>query len=359
MTEQQPFEPDWVSPPGDTIADALEELKMSQADLAQRSGFTRKHINGLIRGRVAITAEAALKLEAVLGEPASFWLRRESHYREALARRTALVEASDNKAWLRELPLKWMSQRGWLPGEAESREDEVAQCLRFFGVASVPAWREACAAPVVAFRAAPKAKKQIGAVAAWLRKAHLDAAQIESEPFNKTEFEHALPELRRLTREADPKVFVPRLQQICAGCGVAVVLVPAPPGCPVHGATRWIAPDKALLALTLRYKTNDQLWFSFFHEAGHILKHGKRLLVIEGLDGVDTELEEEANRFAADLLIPPAAAQQLRRLRSIAEVDAFAKSIDVAPGIAVGRMQKEGWIDWSKMNGLKTRYGWT
>ena len=81
MTSTQPFQPDWVSPPGDTIGDALEELRMSQADLALRTGFTRKHVNRLVKGNVAITAEAAVRLEAVLGEPASFWLSREAQYR--------------------------------------------------------------------------------------------------------------------------------------------------------------------------------------------------------------------------------------------------------------------------------------
>ncbi|MFN8491179.1 MAG: hypothetical protein U0350_26520 [Caldilineaceae bacterium] len=29
----------------------------------------------------------------------------------------------------------------------------------------------------------------------------------------------------------------------------------------VCGATRWLTPNKALLQLSLRYKTNDHLWF--------------------------------------------------------------------------------------------------
>lgn len=94
MTSQARFEVDWVSPPGDTIADALEELGMTQAEFAARTGFSRKHVNGLIRGSVAITAETALKLEAVLGAPGSFWLRREIEYREDLARKKTLDEAS-------------------------------------------------------------------------------------------------------------------------------------------------------------------------------------------------------------------------------------------------------------------------
>ena len=80
------FQPDWVSPPGDTISDLLEERGWTQAELANRTGFTTKHINLLITGKAAITEETALKLERVLGSTAQFWLRREAQYREALAR---------------------------------------------------------------------------------------------------------------------------------------------------------------------------------------------------------------------------------------------------------------------------------
>jgi hypothetical protein len=68
--------------------------------------------------------------------------------------------------------------------------------------------------------------------------------------------------------------------------GVAVALVPHPQGCPVWGATRWIAPERAVLQLSLRYKTNDHLWFPIFHGAAHILRHGKKLLFLEGADSV-------------------------------------------------------------------------
>jgi Zn-dependent peptidase ImmA (M78 family) len=68
------------------------------------------------------------------------------------------------------------------------------------------------------------------------------------------------------------------MQELCAGAGVAVVFVPALPKTGVSGATRWINSNKALIQLSLRYRTDDHLWFTFFHEAGHILLHGKKEL---------------------------------------------------------------------------------
>jgi HTH-type transcriptional regulator/antitoxin HigA len=94
MTEgKQTFRPDWISPPGETIADLIEEREWSQADLAERLGYSTKHISLLINGKAPITEKTALKLENVLGSSASFWLSREAQYRAKLARQEA--EAAD------------------------------------------------------------------------------------------------------------------------------------------------------------------------------------------------------------------------------------------------------------------------
>lgn len=82
MTETtRSFTPDWVSPPGDTIADLLEERDWTQAQLAEALGCTKEHITLLINGNASINEEIALKLEQVLGSTAAFWLSREAQYR--------------------------------------------------------------------------------------------------------------------------------------------------------------------------------------------------------------------------------------------------------------------------------------
>ena len=116
--------------------------------------------------------------------------------------------------------------------------------------------------------------------------------------------------------------------------------------------------DRALIALSLRHTTNDHLWFTLFHEAGHILKHGKKATFVDGLDGLDAEHEDEADRFAANQLIPPAAAQKLQGLRSEQEVKAAAEALGIAPGIVVGWMQQENWLPRTHLNGLKVSYQW-
>ncbi len=359
MAENQtPFAPDWLSPPGDTIADVLDERGWSQAEFAQRIGYTPKHVNQLLHGKASISEDTALRLERVLGSTARFWLQREAEYREALARRAEAIALSSESVWLGELPLDDMIRFEWITDYRHNPAAQVGECLSYFGVASVAAWRERYVAPIAAYRASKRYARQPGAVAAWLRQGERRAAAINLAPFQRKVFQEKLDELRSLTNEPDPEIFVPKMTDLCASAGVAVVLEPAPHACPVSGAVRWLTPETALLMLSLRYKTNDQLWFPFFHEAGHLLLHGKRLtfLETEGEPGDDDEVE--ADTFGRDFLIPPARARQLVGMRSEAAVIQFASEIGIAPGIVVDRMQKEGWLPWTHLNGLKVRYTW-
>jgi len=353
------FSPDWISVPGDTILDLIEEKSWSQAEFAKRIAYTTKHVSQLINGKAPITEDTALKLEHVLGSTARFWLNREVQYREVLARSAALVKLEDDVAWLKELPISHMVKFGWV-NKCASKALQVSACLSFFGVASVDSWRNQYAGPLAAFRASDVFEKKTGAVAAWLRQGERVATEIFTEPFDKKLFKETLVELRKLTAEVDPAVFIPQLVDLCAKAGVAVVIQPAPVGCPVSGATRWIAKDKALLMLSLRHKTNDHLWFSLFHEAAHLLLHGKKMLFIE-MKGLDGAHEDEADKFARDFLIPPAHRDRLIMLgHTKTDITSFAKELGIAPGIVVGRMQNEKTLPWpTTLNALKVTYEWS
>lgn len=358
MSETTQYRPRSVSPPGDTLVDLLEERVLTQVDLATRMGRPLKTINELVKGKLGITAETALQLERALGTPAHFWLSREALYRESLARKADAEQSEVDKSWLREIPLREMIKLRWVSSASDAAQ-QVGQCLAFFGVASVGAWRDEYGDFVAEFRKSEKTKSDIGAISAWLRKGELEAARISCRRFDRAAFLESLSKIRALTSESDPAVFGPELVRLCANAGVALVLVPAPKGCPASGATRWLSPHQALIQLSLRYKTNDQLWFTFFHEAGHILRHGKKLLFLEET-GLDGEREVEADRFASDFLIPPPEYEQLLlgSLRS-EEVVSFAHRLGIAPGIVVGRLQHDKHIRWSELTKLKHRYTWS
>jgi len=352
------FSPDWVSPPGDTILDLLEERGWKQNEFAERIGFTTKHVSHLISGKSSLTEDAAIRLERVLGSTARFWMSREVQYREALAQENAIELLEKDVDWLKELPVANMVKFGWV-NRYTKKAQQVSELLKFFGVASVETWRKQYANPLAAFRASDKFFKNPGAVAAWLRQGERCASEIPTNPFDRSAFKAALDKLRELTKETNPDVFMPAIVEACANAGVAVVFEPVPTGCPASGATKWIGADKALLMLSLRHKTNDHFWFSFFHEAAHLLLHGKKMMFIETKE-LDNEHENEANDFAKTILIPKQYDDRLKfSTQSAALLCSIAEEIGVAPGIVVGRMQNDGLLRWgTRLNSLKVRYEW-
>jgi HTH-type transcriptional regulator / antitoxin HigA len=350
--------PDRVSPPGETLLETLEALGMSQADLAERTGRPRKTINEIIKGKAAITAETALQLERVLGVPASFWINRERQYQESQARLDEADRLIADKEWLRCFPIGDMARWGWIVQHKEPVQ-QLRELLNFFGVASPRTWQSVWAEACVSFRKSAAFECSVEPLTAWLRRGELEARSIEAKPYSADRFRSVLGEARKLTAEP-PEAFQPELARLCAGAGVAIVFIPEIPKIRASGATRWISSAKALMQLSLRYKTDDQLWFTFFHEAGHILLHRKRDVFIEGIDSSNS-CEDEANRFAADFLIPRTSLQDFIRMgdRSKRAIEAFAQQLGIAPGIVVGRLQHEKYIPPSHCNALKRRFIWT
>ena len=356
------YQPDYVSPPGASLFDILEERDMSQAELARRTGLAAKTINEIVSGKAPISSETALMLERVIQVPASFWLRREAAYRTFLAYQKELQKLKRYQEWTNLFPVLEMIKMGWIE---ESKDPGVLaeQLLSYFGIASPDEWEAVyLRKPLrVAFRKARVREPEPYALHVWLRRGEFQVQHLPLIYYDRDRFRNALNEIRSLTR-INIQEATNLLKQRCAECGVAVALTPQLAKTPVCGASRWLSPKKALIQLTLRYKTNDNYWFSFFHEAGHLLLHNKKSIFID-LDGrrEESHLEDEADRFASNTLIPPA--EYVRFVAgdviSHASVREFADSIGIASGIVVGRLQFDKHIPFSHLNALKTKLAWS
>jgi HTH-type transcriptional regulator / antitoxin HigA len=354
------FQPDYAIHPGETLAETLEELGMSQAELAQRMGRPLQVISEIVQGKKAITAETALQLERATGGPANFWNSSQRNYEAALARLEEERGLAPASSWLKQFPLKALIKVRWVP-ECDSPCEQLRALLNFFGVAGVKEWKALWTAPNVAYRRSTAFEANPMAVAAWLRQGERLAQQIRTEPYNQELFIKALYEIRKLTA-CEAKVFVPRAAELCRTAGVALVFVPELPATRAYGAARWLTHSKAILQLSLRGKTDDFLWFTFFHETAHILKHGKRDIFIEAPDGsTDQETrrkEHEADTFACEFLIPKHALSgfcQQKRFTS-QTLQQFATQLGIAPGIVVGRLQHEKLLPFTHLNALKRRF---
>jgi addiction module HigA family antidote len=303
---QNEYEPDVVSPPGETLLETLENLGMTQTELAERTGRPLKTVNEIIKGKAAITPETALQLERVLGIPARFWNSRERHYRENLARREEDDRLNRQTEWLDDVPVKELVKLGWIR-KCPTVAEQAREVLNFYGVATPETWKELCQGTY--YRKEGAVKENPAALVAWLRRGEQEARQIDCRPYDGKRFRALLPRLRESTTIAGPIILVQELQKVCAECGVAVVFIseiPGTRGTRLSGAARWLGPDKGLIQLSLRPGINERIWFTFFHEAGHLLLHGRRGLFVDDQVGEgDDSREAEASNFARNLLTSP------------------------------------------------------
>jgi HTH-type transcriptional regulator/antitoxin HigA len=357
------FAPDWVSPPGETIVDLLEERGWTQNELSDRLGYSPKHVNQLIKGHVSLTEEAAVRLHNVLGGSVGFWLSREAQYREQLALREEKSKYPAMIPWLERFPLKEMMAQGVLSKcrlDQLGKQHLVGELLAFFGVASSDQWSLHYGRMELSFRRSREDQADVAAISAWLRMGEREAEKVDVPRFDEAKYRNALAEIRSWT-VLPPEEFSPLLKTSLLAAGVALVFVPALPRAHVSGVARWLSPTRPLIQLSLYGKTNDRFWFSFFHEAAHILLHGnhKKSVFLDDPSKTNSRSPEEveANEWAGDWLIPREHAKALATLsHTRSAVEAFARSIGVHPGIVVGRMQHDKLLEVSWLNDLKVRF---
>ncbi len=352
---------DLAIPPGETLAEELEVRGMTQRELAARLGRPAQVVNEIINGKKAITPDTAIGLAKVLGIEAQFWINLEADYQMTLALARDKKALADQEQWLSEYPVREMIKLGWISA-GRDKASRLKALMNFFEVASIePKVYQAA----IGFRITEAAQRKVspGALAAWLRQGELDAQKMDTADYNEEMFRNALITIRGMT-EQPPQEFVPAMQTLCAEAGVALCVVQELPKVGATGVARWLTDRKALMQLNIRGKQADIFWFSFFHEADHILDHRtQRRILIDGLaaDPDMAEIEAEADQFAADFLIPPDDWRDFCHAGyfTLPAVLEFAQSVGIAPFIVVGRLQKEKWIRYNQLTGLKQRYTWT
>jgi len=354
------YKPDYAVSPGEVLDEHREAATLTQAELSQRLGFSAKHVNRLLAGLEPVTPETALKLEAVFGLPARVWLTLEARYREHRARAVEHADLVVEQAWLGRLPHRALSKLGWIPSGL--RGPELVRGLRtFFGVGSLDYLPDVWSNVQAAYRKTEAFQSHEWALLAWLAQGEREAERLNCRPHDPAALRAALPGIKALSCQPGT-TFVEQLIPLCAAFGVALVLLPAPDGARVCGATRWLSKDKVLVQLSLRYKTDDQLWFTLFHEFGHVLLHGKReqFIDFEKTKGVNAQ-EDEANEFAARSLVAPEALARFIEMTDfrVEVVKAFAQQQGVAPGIVVGQLQHRRVVPFNHpLSRLKTSFRW-
>lgn len=359
MSATNQYQPDYSVPPGWLLEERLSAKGISHAEFARRCDRSAKLISEIISGKAPIEPKTALQFERVLGVDASIWLGVEADYRLRQTREAEEKVSQQAVAWSKTFPLAQLVQRGVI-GKPSSNGEAVRELLSFFGVASIEAWNRKYGRSHVAYRHSVSFQSNEFSLASWLRMAEIYAELQPCQDYTQSAFREALLPIRSLTR-ARVEEAVKEAQAHCNSAGVALALVRPLPKARLSGAAWWISSYKPVIALSARHKTGDHLWFSFFHEAAHILLHGKRSVFVDEANYDAEDLEAEANNWASDFLVSRSEWRGFVARKAYSEMDVrdFGVEQSIAPGIIVGRLQFEKRLPWSSgLNKLKERLKW-
>lgn len=328
--------------PGVTLSEKLNEMGMSIKEFAVRTSRPEKTIFAIIGGKSSVTSDMAVAFESVTGIPAHFWMEIQRGYDEYVARERRKEQIIQAYEWAQRFPLAKMAELGWIAA-ARTKEEKVGALLSFFQVSTHKAWEDYYLNQQlkVAFRISLNNTKEPHAISAWLRRGEIQAAEMKVCKFSEKALRETIPAMKDLcTRQ--PTGFAKELQDLCAKAGIKLVYTPCLPKAPANGSTRWLN-DTPCIQMSGRQKRNDIFWFTFFHELGHILLHGKKDIFLEDTEYTDRhkEKEEEADNFSSRILLSQAEEDEIVANGDFSadSIRQYAAKFRVHPGIIIGRLQ--------------------
>lgn len=353
---------DWVMHPSETAISLLQQRGSNPRDLVACAPENTEWAENFLLGIESINASTAPILARELGGTSDFWLQLQTQYDSDLKR--LMSDAERGYAdWVSQFDYRDIAAKSWLP-PTSSRSAKLGYLLGLFGVSDLSEWDSGPRQLPghVAYRQNGTAKQDEYAVSAWIALAHRAVTYQSIREFDHKGALDKVPYLRSLVFEADIRCALKSISDTLSSVGIHFVLQDAPRGCYASGAVVPSGDGRPLMILTRKYKTDDQFWFSFFHELGHVLLHNWKEGFIDSELGGSDGLEKEANAYAQHLLFPMerlnalAAGIRQKSLRQKARlIFQAAKDQGVPPGIVVGQLQHHGAIPFSHFNKMKNK----
>jgi HTH-type transcriptional regulator / antitoxin HigA len=356
MQSKEKWAPNWATHPGDHLEEYLDVRSLKQAEFARLAGITPKLVSEIINKKNPVTPDTAIAFERVLGLKAQVWTGLQANWDLFQARQRSRESSPEKTGWLALFPVKELKARGALPDTTDAGI-LIEGLLNLFGIGRPGAYQARLNALAVHHRQAAKADVSKHHVYAWLMLGEQKARCMNLPSFSEERLTQAVCRLRQLTT-VPPNEFAPVMRAECAEAGVALVFEPALSKTCVFGSARWVDGNRPVIQLSLRMKSNDHFWWTFFHECGHIVLHRGKNFADDHKGQGNFEVETEADRWAETVLYGEGGAEKIvtSRPRSAAAVREIAQKLGLHPGIIVGLLQHHKVLPYTHLNGLKAKF---
>ncbi len=347
--------------PGEVLQEKLNRIGMSRKELAIRTGVTEKHICTVINGDRSISAGFARKLGYVF-ETSAYWMKLQSQYDEEQLRIQEENEITQSEIdilkSLHDITLYFI-ECGYMHNNC-GEPSKVMQLRDFLHISNLTL------IPKITYNAAYRAQLTANirvdpyVLFAWQRLCEKKTEHLNIiKSVDKDKLRSSIPYIKSLMFD-DINKGIKKLQSIFADCGIAFQVVKNFRGAPVQGFIKETIDKKLILCLTIRGKRADRFWFTLFHEIAHILNGDYQIRFVD-FDSVQNKVEELANCYARDMLIPPELYREFVLSRDCTlwnNIEAFAEMIGVKPFIVLGRLQNDEYLDWYDYPDKIVRYEW-
>ncbi|EGR1188847.1 ImmA/IrrE family metallo-endopeptidase [Vibrio parahaemolyticus] len=253
--------------------------------------------------------------------------------------KTVFEENEDDLIDWSALPINEMQKRGWIDKGTNTLESAKQFIKGSFGFGLQPALNRK-----TSFTGKTSKKASL---LAWQAQVLSSANKIiRSKEIPSFELNDSwIPELVQLSKHENGPVLATELLE---RKGIIWIYEPHLEGTYLDGGAMLAENGTPIIGMTLRHDRIDNFWFVLLHELGHVFLHlsniGNEFVdekVGEDQDGED--LEDEADLFALDSLIPPdlwkTAVSRVMPTNTAIEGDA--NKMGIHPAIIAGRWRKE------------------
>lgn len=347
--------------PGEILQEKLNISGMSRKELAIRTGVTEKHICTIVNGDKGISTAFARKLGYVF-ETVDYWTDVQARYdAEQLSIQEENDISQEEIKLLKPLHdiMEYFIECGYMHnncGDA-SKVMQLREVLQISDLTQIPK---------ITYNAAYRAQLTTNVkvdpyvLFAWQRLCEKKTDNISvNHSIDKELLRSNISRIKSLMFGRISEG-IHEIQKILAECGVAFQVVKNFRGAPVQGFIKESSDGKLILCLTIRGKRADRFRFTLFHEIAHILNGDYKIRFVD-FDSVQGKAEQIADQYAGDTLISPELYRKFILSRDCTSWDrivAFAETADVKPFIVLGRLQNDGYLDWSDYPDKVVRYEW-